>query len=244
MRITEKIKLINNLTDAMQERYDNQDLEIFFGYYQLDIEWYGWGNNKEDYNVDIKQTLAKASDEILINISSELETGSEYIVKEYPKIWENSNNTFKIFISHLTANKEIAEALKEALKPYYVECFVAHEDITPTLEWQDEIFKALNTMDAFISLHCDKFKQSVWCQQEIGVALAKQVKIIPIKFDGKEDPCGFISKIQGLPRRKRDRNGLAKEIISILKESIETKDKYAEISSKNIPLIDDSEIPF
>lgn len=244
MRITEKIKLINKLSDVMKERYDNQDLEIFFEYYKLDIEWYGWGNNKEDYDIDIKQTLAKAQDELLINISSELETGNEYIIKDYPKIWENSNNSFKIFISHLTSNKEIAEALKQALKPYYVECFVAHEDITPTLEWQDEIFKALNTMDAFISLHCDNFKQSVWCQQEIGVALAKQVKIIPIKFDGKEDPCGFISKIQGLPRRKRDMNGLAKEIISILKESIETKDRYTEICSKNAPLIDDSDIPF
>lgn len=244
MRITEKIKLINKLSDVMKERYDNQDLEIFFEYYKLDIEWYGWGNNKEDYDIDIKQTLAKAQDELLINISSELETGNEYIIKEYPKIWENSNNSFKIFISHLTSNKEIAEALKQALKPYYVECFVAHEDITPALEWQDEILKALNTMDAFISLHCDNFKQSVWCQQEIGIALAKQVKIIPIKFDGKEDPCGFISKIQGLPRRKRDMNDLAKEIISILKVSIETKDKYTETCSRNTPLINDNEIPF
>ena len=85
MRITEKIKLINKLSDVMKERYDNQDLEIFFEYYKLDIEWYGWGNNKEDYDIDIKQTLAKAQDELLINISSELETGNEYIIKEKNK---------------------------------------------------------------------------------------------------------------------------------------------------------------
>ena len=64
MRITEKIKLINILADVMREKYDNQDLEIFFGHYKLDIVWYGWGNNKEDYDVDIKQTLAKASNEM------------------------------------------------------------------------------------------------------------------------------------------------------------------------------------
>ncbi len=34
MRITEKIKLINKLTDVMKEKYDNQDLEIFFGHYK------------------------------------------------------------------------------------------------------------------------------------------------------------------------------------------------------------------
>ena len=246
MRITEKIKLINNLTDVMKERYDNQDLEIFFGYYQLDIEWYGWGNNKEDYNVDIKQTLAKAPDEILINISSELETGSEYIIKEYPKIWEKSNNSFKIFISHLTSNKKIAEALKEALKPYYIECFVAHEDITPTLEWQDEIFKALNTMDAFISLHCDNFKQSVWCQQEIGIAVAKQVKIIPIKFDGKEvkviddenEPSDEIiekGKRKRKPRKKKIINdeGKVEDVEEIVESDV--KSEYDEETGKKIP---------
>lgn len=50
----------------MKEKYDNQDLEIFFGYYKLDIVWYGQGNNKEDYDVDIKQTLAKASNERIL----------------------------------------------------------------------------------------------------------------------------------------------------------------------------------
>lgn len=244
MRITEKIKLINKLTDVMKEKYDNQDLEIFFGHYKLDIVWYGWGNNKEDYDVDIKQTLAKASNEILISISSELETGSEYIVKEYPQVWKNSKKSLKVFISHLSSNKEVAQALKEALKPYYIDCFVAHEDIMPTLEWQVEIIKALNTMDVFISLHCENFKNSVWCQQEIGIAYAKNIKIIPIKFDGKEDPCGFISKIQGLHRRKKDRNALAKEIVAIIKESSMTKEVYANICSQNTPLIDETEIPF
>ena len=166
MRITEKIKLINKLTDVMKEKYDNQDLEIFFGHYKLDIVWYGWGNNKEDYDVDIKQTLAKASNEILISISSELETGSEYIVKEYPQVWKNSKKSLKVFISHLSSNKEVAQALKEALKPYYIDCFVVHEDIMPTLEWQDGIIKALNTMDVFISLHCENFKNSIWCQRD------------------------------------------------------------------------------
>ena len=114
----------------------------------------------------------------------------------------------------------------------------------PTLEWQVEIIKALNTMDVFISLHCENFKNSVWCQQEIGIAYAKNIKIIPIKFDGKEDPCGFISKIQGLHRRKKDRNALAKEIVAIIKESSMTKEVYANICSQNTPLIDETEIPF
>lgn len=244
MRITEKIQLINKLSEVLHEKYDNKDLEIFFDYYKLKITWQQWGNGEDDYDVDIKQTLAKANDETLIEIASELETGNEYIIKEYPKVWENSNDTLKVFISHLSSNKEIAEALKEALKPYYIDCFVAHEDITPTLEWQEEITKALNTMDVFISLHCENFKNSFWCQQEIGAAYTKNVKIIPIKFDGKEDPCGFIGRIQGLSRRNKNRNGLAKDIVDIINESQETKSLYASICSKNTPLFDETDIPF
>lgn len=248
MRITEKIELIKKLTDVLNKRYDKNDLIIFFNHYNLDIKWHGWGNNEEDYEVDTKVTLSGAKEDILIQISSELETGGEYIVKTLPKNWENSQNLLKVFISHLTKYKDIATQLKEALRPYHIDCFVAHEDIFPSLEWQDEISKALLSMDVFISIHCENFQNSVWCQQEVGAAIARNIKIIPIKFDGKEDPVGFISRIQGLSRGGKDRYGLAKEIVEIIKEDEKTKSNYENICLKNQPdsdfNIENEEIPF
>lgn len=244
MRITEKIDLIKDLDNALKTRYDEIDIEMFFNHYKLDIDWDCWGNSRDERSINIKQTLCNADDRTLIDISNELSIGSQYIIKSMPKNWEKSTDTFKIFISHLSSQKDNAKKLKEALKPYYIDCFVAHEDIYPSLEWQAEIQKALQCMDAFISMHLEGFNNSIWCQQEIGAAIIRNVKIIPIKFDGKEDPMGFISKIQGLTRTRKDRNDLAKEIVSIIKQDPKTKDLYSNICDINEPFVAEEEIPF
>src|SRR5215510_6522648 len=46
---------------------------------------------------------------------------------------------FRLFISHISSEKDKAARLKECLAPYAISGFVAHEDIHPTLEWQQQI---------------------------------------------------------------------------------------------------------
>lgn len=247
MRVIEKIELINKISKTIQEKYDETDTRIFFNHFGINIQYFPQEFPDDSYSIDVKSTLAYVSDDTLIDISMELNVGSEYIEKTYPKNWENMQNKLKVFISHLSEKKDIAKKIKEALKPYNIECFVAHEDITPSLEWQQEITKALNTMDVFISLHCKNFCTSEWCQQEIGFAIARNVKIIPIKFDDEENPVGFISKIQGLSRSKKDRFMLAKDIVNIIENDETTKDLYKQICIKNNPMLDDDipdDIPF
>ena len=74
--------------------------------------------------------------------------------------------------------------------------FVAHEDIHPTKEWQDEIENALFSMDTFVALMTEEFHDSIWTDQEVGVAFGRGVPIISVKL-GK-DPYGFIGKFQAL----------------------------------------------
>jgi hypothetical protein len=126
------------------------------------------------------------------------------------QIWGEEPN-YKIFISHKAKDKLIASTLKENLKDLQVSCFVAHEDIVPTKEWQSEIEKALYSADAFIALLTKEFSESDWTDQEIGIAYARKIPIIPIRL-GK-DPYGFIGKIQGL---KCDIENEYEEIISVL----------------------------
>ena len=59
---------------------------------------------------------------------------------------------FRLFISHLSTDKLRATNLSGVLKSYSVSCFVAHEDIEPTKEWQVEIEKALFSMDDLTAL--------------------------------------------------------------------------------------------
>jgi len=110
------------------------------------------------------------------------------------RIWGDSG--YRVFLSHKTEVKKQTATLKESLKMYGIASFVAHEDIAPTKEWQNEIETALESMDAFVALLTENFHESLWTDQEVGYAIARGVPIIAVRMG--RDPYGFIGKFQGL----------------------------------------------
>jgi hypothetical protein len=103
----------------------------------------------------------------------------------------------KMFISHLTSNKNRMSALKASLANWGISAFVAHEDIQASREWRDEVEAGLETMEIFVAVVEPGFKESDWCTQEVGYALGRKVDIIPLKAG--LDPFGFFGKYQGIP---------------------------------------------
>ncbi|MFB3789307.1 MAG: toll/interleukin-1 receptor domain-containing protein [bacterium] len=110
------------------------------------------------------------------------------------RIW--GNRGYRLFLSHTHENKITASDLKKQLEIFGISCFVAHIDIHPTQEWQNEIKNALLSMDAFIALLTDDFHSSYWTDQEVGFAFARNVPIVCLKMG--IDPYGFIGKFQAL----------------------------------------------
>lgn len=137
-----------------------------------------------------------------------------------PDLWKEQTR-LKVFICHKSEHKKQAHRLKQCLEHHPVSAFVAHDDIQPTLEWQVQIERALHTMDAFVSVHTTGFKDSIWTQQEIGFACARGIPIIPLKM--AEDPVGFISKNQALPRAAKNAVTIAADIVELLKKDERTK---------------------
>jgi hypothetical protein len=124
------------------------------------------------------------------------------------RIWGNEG--YRVFLSHKNEVKKETAELKKKLKLFGISGFVAHEDIHPTKEWQNEIENALFSMDAFVVLMTEEFHDSDWTDQEVGVAFGRGVPIVAIKL-GK-DPYGFIGKFQALSCSWSD---AAKEITKI-----------------------------
>ena len=110
------------------------------------------------------------------------------------RIWGNEG--FRVFLTHRTEVKKQTSDLKDRLRPFGISCFVAHEDIHPTKEWQNEIENALFSMDALVALMTDEFHDSLWTDQEVGCAFGRGVPIISVKLG--RDPYGFIGKFQAL----------------------------------------------
>lgn len=74
---------------------------------------------------------------------------------------------FRLFVSHLTEHGSYVEKLKMSLRPFHVSTFVAHIDITPTREWEDEIRLALRTADALVALLHEGFHGSPWTTRKL-----------------------------------------------------------------------------
>jgi len=110
------------------------------------------------------------------------------------RIWGTKG--YRVFLSHKAGVKKATAQLKEGLELFGISAFVAHTDILPTKEWQEEIENALASMDAFVALLTEDFHDSDWTDQEVGYALGRNVPLIAVKLG--LDPYGFIGKFQAL----------------------------------------------
>lgn len=241
MRASQKLKLIDLIGIEMGGRYDNQEIDHYLNQYGIDTphSYNQFGDSKSAY---AKGNLRAATDNILVEIAADLEISwGGSVANIPPKHWAESNH-FRLFISHIAAEKDKATRLRDCLERYQISGFVAHQDIKPTLRWQAEIEKALRTMDAFLAMHTRGFSQSVWTQQEIGFAVAKGVKIISLKMG--EDPTGFLSAQQALLRLNRKAEDIAKDVFELLLDDEQTSQRIMALDwSSKLPKRDD-DIPF
>ena len=132
-------------------------------------------------------------------------------------------NRFGLFISHRDKDKVFAKSVKDNLEIYGISSFVAHKDIKPSAEWVLEIEKALFSMDALIAILKKGFSESVWTNQEVGVAYGRNIFVLSVRLG--EDPSGFVGKFQGLTPPSKDIQELCNEIALHLLNNPKTWDK-------------------
>jgi hypothetical protein len=127
------------------------------------------------------------------------------------RIWRAGS--LRLFVSHVSRIKISAAKLKAALELFGIDAFVAHDDIEPTREWALEIEFALRSMHALCALVTSDFHSSMWCDQEVGVALGRSVPVLPVRFGA--DPYGLMGKLQAIPRAD-SAEAMAERIFSVL----------------------------
>lgn len=155
--------------------------------------------------------IATAKDEPLLELAKHLGVASQLETTTEPTFW--STNSARVFLSHLASMKASVGELKQELLKLGISAFVAHEDIEPTKEWQTEIESALASMDGLVALLAPGFKESNWCDQEIGVAIGRKLPIISVRLG--LDPYGFIGKYQAVQGVGKHAQTLARELYDI-----------------------------
>ncbi|MEJ2378866.1 MAG: toll/interleukin-1 receptor domain-containing protein [Pseudolabrys sp.] len=231
MRASQKIALIDRVARELQNRYTFAEIDAYLYEYGIRAPSGSYAS-KATYSKDALWGVLPVT---LMRIIEDLEiTGpvARATAIRPPRNWPDDSK-FRLFISHIAAHKDKATRLRDCLARYHISGFVAHQDIHPTAEWQMEIERALLAMDAFLAIHTPGFSKSFWTQQEIGFAVARGVKIISFKMC--EDPTGFISKQQALPRLNRTAEAIAKEVNAILLADELTSERLKQVIEADIP---------
>jgi hypothetical protein len=223
MKRLEKFDLINRIGRELQSRMTYVEIDSYFQSFNINTDHTPSRNSKW---VWVKEILANVSDDLVLEIASELEIPHAFnnnfnVHSEDATFWKPGH--FKLFISHISSFKKTVSILKNELEKYGVSAFVAHEDIEPTKEWQNEIEKGLFSMDALCACLMPGFKESNWTDQEIGVAIGRGVLVIPIRKG--LDPYGFIGKFQGFQSQDKKIREVAEAIFHILTVNPNTRSK-------------------
>lgn len=133
-------------------------------------------------------------------------------------------NTLRVFLSHVSSVKTQTHQLKQQLVSHRISAFVAHDDVAPTLPWEQEIENALRSMDALVALVTPTFIESKWCDQEVGFALGANRLVVPVRTGA--DPYGFIGKHQGVQGKGKTPKQLADELALILLNHPQSRPAY------------------
>lgn len=184
-----------------------------------------WSGTKASY---IIQMAKGANDDTVIGLAQHCGIPVERGVVQ-PNIqagfWKPEH--FRLFLSHLATYKKFASELQQAFEHYGITAFVAHKDINPAAEWQNEIELALSTCDALLALLHPGFHESKWTDQEIGYVMGRAMPVFSVTIG--ETPYGFIGKTQAFSGTGKTATELAHEIFDALRKNKETQDKMAEI---------------
>jgi hypothetical protein len=187
-----------------------------FGYLDQDIE-----NNR----YTITDFLVASNDFILSEIN-------EYFMfeglpdSEFVQEPETDEFTFSVFLSHQSKHKSLASDLKNNLLLQGIEGFVAHQDIKDNSLWRSSIKDRLNSSKAFVILLTDGIDSSVWCQQEVGWALAKEIPTIAVNFIEEPPSFGFLSDYQYIQYAQNGLIEIAERISNALLENPKTKSQF------------------
>lgn len=88
-----------------------------------------------------------------------------------------------VFISHSSSDRQLAEFLHRHLTSESLSVFLAPVSLLPGQRWSQQILRALETSNWVLFLASRAACASAWVQQELGVALGKQKKLVPIVWD-------------------------------------------------------------
>ena len=114
-----------------------------------------------------------------------------------------------VFISYSTSDSKFARWVHDRLAEDGVRVFLAEISLEPGQTWRETILANLKAADFFLLLASRKACDSHFVEQEVGMALDHNKRIIPIVWDMPPSELpGFLKPYQACDMRSKDPRAL------------------------------------
>ena len=129
----------------------------------------------------------------------------------------NTNTKPRVFLSYSIKDKEKAGEIRKRLEKFGIHVFVSHDDIRAGEKWNKVIIEQIRERECFVPLISENYHGANYTEQEFGMAMAMDKKIIPITCDGT-NPVGFGAAYQC--RRLEPETSIRELLSSIINTSL------------------------
>ena len=195
----EKLALLREIANALAERPLSEVNMLLHEIGLSDIEQSAWDDERWEI------TPADRSETVLATVRGLKRTQVDDLANAVRNLFEVAVEVVEqpepdplvLFASHLATQRAIVGAVGNELTEWGITLFVAHDSIEPDLEWQAEIERYLDECHGGVIFLMPGFKESPWCDQEVGWLLGRHVPCYALKFQG-QDPYGPLGKKQAL----------------------------------------------
>lgn len=218
----QKIGLIRSISKRLDDTMSMQVAETFLEMYGINSV--SWEGSQYEYVIHL---LGNKDDRLLLRIGTDMGLPTPEPADPTIDSTHWKPGLFRVFISHITAHKDKATKLSQALAQFGCTCFVSHENIRVSKQWREEIRLALRTMDAFICVLTEGFHESQWTDQEVGIALGQNSLVIPLIHD--VNAYGFLEALQGKKTKAKSLADVAWAVIETLASEPQTAKAYAAV---------------
>jgi hypothetical protein len=114
----------------------------------------------------------------------------------------DAGSRYRLFLSHAHADVDVVLQVAAELEGLGLTTFVASTNIERSTDWLRAIDRELHICDALVAFLTPAARQSEWVDQEIGVALGRRLRVIPVRLNAADgQPHGFLRLIQAADAR-------------------------------------------
>ena len=176
----------------------------------------------------------RARDAVIDNIVSFIKSSEPTAPEAETELPKIEDTVYHVFVSHSTANDEIAQSIVEHLENQNISCWIAPRDTRSHTTYPAQITQAVRNCPVFLLLVSQKAMESSHVEREISLAIDKNISrgykyIIPLMLEDcvlTDEFCYYLANLHYYAYH-RDAKGILDKVTAQIHQFVE-KEKSSE----------------